>query len=154
MTHTEVTTDPRAVIDRIERAVNEHDLDALGNCFHPQYWSEQPFYPDRAFRGRKQMRKNWSYIFGAVPDIRAVVLRDAIDGDAIWTEWDLQGTQRDGTPWHSAMVTIGGVEDEQIVWMRLYMEQVREGNGIDASVRTSFARPTEGEDPREQGGRS
>ncbi|MBV9282548.1 MAG: nuclear transport factor 2 family protein [Chloroflexi bacterium] len=129
---------PLAVIERIRRAVNEHDLDALATCFHPDYLSEQPIHPDRAFRGRDQMRKNWDQIFASVPDIRAEVLRCAAEGNIVWTEWDLRGTRVDGVPSHTAMVTIGEVRDEQIVWMRLYMEQVQEGEGIDAAVRASL----------------
>ena len=84
------------------------------------------------------MRKNWAQIFGAVPDITAEVLRCAVDGDTVWTEWDLRGTRVDGVPSHTVMVTIAGVQDDQIVWMRLYMEQVQVGEGIDAAVRASL----------------
>jgi limonene-1,2-epoxide hydrolase len=129
---------PLTIIERLQRAVNEHDLDAMGGCFHPEYRSEQPIHPDRAFRGREQMRKNWAQIFGAVPDIRADVLRCALDGDTVWTEWDLRGKRADGVPAHTVMVTIAGVENDQIVWMRLYLEQVHEGDGIDAAVRASL----------------
>lgn len=129
---------PLAVIERIKYAVNEHNLDALGDCFHPDYQSEQPTHPTRAFRGRTQMQKNWTQIFRGVPDIKADVLRNALDGDVAWTEWDLRGTGADGTPWHTAMVTISGVQADQIVWMRLYMEQVQGDAGIDTSVRASL----------------
>jgi ketosteroid isomerase-like protein len=130
---------PLAVIERIRRAVDAHDLEALAACFQPGYRSEQPLHPDRAFRGREQLRTNWSQIFAAVPDIRATVLRCATDGATVWTEWDLRGTRRDGTPQHTAMVTIGGVHEGQIAWMRLYMEQVSAGAGIDAAVREGLA---------------
>jgi limonene-1,2-epoxide hydrolase len=132
-------TSPLAVVQRIQRAVNEHDLDALGECFDLDYQSEQPMRPDHAFRGREQMRKNWTQIFGAVPDIHAEVLRCAVDGDTIWTEWDLQGTQRDGSPWHSVMITIAGVQHDQVAWMRLFMDVVRTGDDIDAAVRADLS---------------
>lgn len=125
---------PTAVVERIQRAVNAHDLDALAACFQPNYRSEQPIHPDRAFRGREQMRKNWSQIFGVVPDIEATILRCAVDGDTVWTEWEMRGTRRDGSPHLTAMVTITGVEEGEVAWMRLYMETVSQGGGIDAAV--------------------
>jgi ketosteroid isomerase-like protein len=127
-----------AVVDRIQRAVNEHDLDALATCFQPDYQSEQPIHPDRAFRGTDQMRKNWSQIFAAVPDIEATVLRCAAEGDVVWVEWEMCGTRRDGVTHRTAMVTIGGVEDGRFAWMRLYMEPIAMGDGIDSAIRTDL----------------
>jgi ketosteroid isomerase-like protein len=130
-----------AVVERIRQAVNAHDLDALGTCFHQQYRSEQPIHPDRAFQGREQMRKNWAQIFAGVPDISAEVLRTAVDGDTVWAEWHLSGTRRDGAAHQTAMVTIGGVAGGEFTWMRLYMEPVTAGTGIDAAVREGLAGP-------------
>lgn len=132
---TQPAVSPAAVVERIQRAVNEHDLDALGGCFQVDYRSEQPIHPDRAFRGREQMRNNWAQIFGAVPDITADVLRCAVDGDTAWTEWELRGTRRDGAKQVTAMVTIGGVHQGEFTWMRLYIEAVSTGEGIDAAIR-------------------
>ncbi len=151
-------TDPRAVIDAIKRAVDDHDLEALAACFHPDYLSEQPFHPDRTFRGSEQMRKNWSQIFWSVPDIRANVLRCAVDGNTAWTEWELRGTRLDGAPALMAMVTIAGTDGGQVVWMRLYLEPVTPGAGIDASVREHMAArrsgATPGRGPESDGGRA
>jgi ketosteroid isomerase-like protein len=134
-------TDPRTVIAAVKRAVDDHDLDALAACFYPDYLSEQPFHPDRAFRGSEQMRRNWEQIFRGVPDIRATVLRCAVDGKTAWTEWELRGKRSDGAPAHMAMVTIAGIEGRQVAWMRLYLEPVTHGAGIDASVRDHTAAP-------------
>ncbi len=135
---------PLAVIDNIMRAVDDHDLDALGACFQPDYLSEQPFHPDRTFRGREQMRKNWSQIFQGVPNIQANVLRCTVDGHTVWTEWELRGTRPDGVPAVVAMVTIAGIEAGQVAWMRLYLEPVTRGTGIDASVREQMAMTSSG----------
>jgi hypothetical protein len=56
--------DPRGylmtdVIDRLAVAMNAHDLDTAAGLFHPDYRSEQPAHPGRAFTGRAQMRANW-----------------------------------------------------------------------------------------------
>ena len=64
-----------SVIERICEATNRHDLDALANCFATDYDSAFPTHPDRAFGGREQMRRNWSRIFQAVPNIQSELLR-------------------------------------------------------------------------------
>jgi len=42
------------------------------------------------------VRRNWSQIFAGVPDLRARLPRMTVDGDTVWTEWDIAGTRRDG----------------------------------------------------------
>ena len=61
---------PPPVLQRLMDAVNGHDLDALAACFTPDFLSETPAHPDRAFQGRDQVRHNWAAIFRAVPDIQ------------------------------------------------------------------------------------
>jgi SnoaL-like domain len=46
------------VLERLRDAQNAHDLDAFVACFDPQYRSEQPVHPGRAFVGSEQARKN------------------------------------------------------------------------------------------------
>jgi hypothetical protein len=84
------------------------------------------------------MRRNWAQIFGAVPDIQADVVHCAVDGTTLWTEWDMYGTLRDGSPFHNVMVTIAGIEHDQVVWMRLFMDEVRRDGDIDTAVRSSL----------------
>ena len=55
------------VVERLNAAMNAHDIEAFVACFHEDYESEQPAHPDRAFRGRDQVRENWSAIFEGVP---------------------------------------------------------------------------------------
>ncbi len=71
---------PSAMLDRLARATNAHDLDALVDCFAADYRNETPAHPSRSFTGRDQVRSNWTQIFTAVPDLRATVLRSAVDG--------------------------------------------------------------------------
>lgn len=125
-------TTPLAVMERVRDATNAHDIEALAACFEPDYKSEFPAHPERAFHGHKSMRENWTQIFGAVPDIRSELIRYSLDGDTIWTEWDWTGTRRDGVPFHHRGVTIQGVEGGRIVWVRLYMEPVQEGQSLAA----------------------
>lgn len=58
------------VSDRLRAAMSDHDIDAFVGCFTPDYRSEQPAHPDRAFSGRDQVRTNWSAIFREIPDVQ------------------------------------------------------------------------------------
>ena len=140
VTEMQTESNPTAVIERLQRAINQHNLDALAACFDPDYHSEFPVHPDRTFRGHEQMRKNWSQIFSAVPDIEAVLLRCPSEGDTAWAEWEWTGTRADGTLFAMRGVTIQGVQQDRISWVRLYMEPVQEGGGgADTGVRQSLA---------------
>jgi hypothetical protein len=125
-----------AVVDRLDAALNAHDLEAFLACFHEDYASEQPAHPDRAFQGRDQVRTNWAAVFAGVPDFRSELLRAAAVGETVWSEWRWRGTQSDGGALDIAGVMICGVRDGQMSWAHLYMEPVEQsGAGIDAAVR-------------------
>jgi ketosteroid isomerase-like protein len=70
---------PAAVLERLRRATNDHDVDAVTACFAPDYRNETPAHPERSFVGREQVRSNWTQIFAAVPDVTADVVRYAVD---------------------------------------------------------------------------
>jgi ketosteroid isomerase-like protein len=127
---------PGAVIHRLHAAMNAHDLEAFLSCFQEDYDSEQPAHPDRAFRGRQQVRENWSAVFAGIPDFRAELRSWVAEGDMVWGEWHWQGTQSGGTLLDMVGVFVGGVRDERISWARLYMEPVEQaGAGIQSAVR-------------------
>jgi ketosteroid isomerase-like protein len=130
------------VIERLRDAQNGHDLEAFVACFDPEYRSEQPTHPDRAFVGSGQARRNWAEVFAGVPDFQAELLRSADQGDTWWAEWHWHGTRTDGTRLDMRGVTIFGVRDDRIVWGRLYLEDVEGGQGIDQAVQ-HMARGTE-----------
>jgi ketosteroid isomerase-like protein len=126
----------RTVVDRLNAALNAHDLEGFLACFHEDYGSEQPAHPDRAFRGREQVRTNWSAVFEGVPDFRSELLRAAVDGEIVWSEWRWRGTQSDGASLDMAGVMVCGVREGRMSWARLYMEPVEHaGAGINAAVR-------------------
>lgn len=123
------------VLVRLHKAMNQHDLEAFLSCFHPRYRSEQPAHPDRAFGGVEQVRKNWSTLFSGIPDFRADLVRSCTDGEAVWAEWEWQGTNADGSAVLLRGVTIFGVKEDRLHWGRLYMEPIEvAGSGIDAAV--------------------
>jgi ketosteroid isomerase-like protein len=128
--------DPRALMDRLTAAQNAHDLDGMLACFHEDYRSEQPLYPDRTFRGIDQVRANWSTLLDAIPDFHAEVVRSAVDGDVVFAEVHWTGTKADGTPLEERGVIVMGLREDRIAWGRLYVDEVApESADIDAVVR-------------------
>jgi ketosteroid isomerase-like protein len=81
------------------------------------------------------VRRNWTSIFAAVPDIETRMVAHAATDDQLWTEWEMSGTRRDGTRHAMAGVIIFGVEDDRIVSARFYLEPVETTSGdADAAV--------------------
>jgi hypothetical protein len=132
--------EPAAMVQRLERATNEHDLEALVACFTADYRNETPAHPERGFTGREQVRKNWTQIFAAIPDITSEVLRYVVDGDVVWTEWEHRGTRGDGSPHVMRGVVIFGVVDGLAAWARFYLEPVQQAAGtVDDAVNRQVA---------------
>jgi ketosteroid isomerase-like protein len=133
---------PQALVDRLVRATNDHDIDRLVACFAEDYENETPVHPARGFRGRDQVRRNWEQIFAFVPDVRAEVVRCALDGDTAWTEWEMSGTRKDGSAHLMRGVILFGVGGGVAQWARFYLESVDEDHGtVDDAVREQVVRP-------------
>jgi ketosteroid isomerase-like protein len=129
------------VVERLNAAMNAHDIEAFVACFDEDYESEQPAHPDRAFRGREQVRRNWSEIFEGVADFRSELIEAGATGETEWSEWRWRGTQPDGTPLDMAGVIVCGVSGGRLRWARLYVEPVEQGGaGIQAAVRDMSGR--------------
>jgi ketosteroid isomerase-like protein len=125
-----------SVLARLLAAQNAHDVEAMVDCFHSDYVSEQPRHPGREFRGTEQVRANWSALFDAYPDLTVEVLRQAEDPDTgtAWAEWRWSGTGEAGEL-DMAGVAILGIRDGRIAWARLYMDAVDRTEGsIDEAV--------------------
>ena len=127
---------PAVVVERLLAAINAHDLEAMVACFADDYLNQWPAHPQRGFRGRGQVRTNWSQIFAGVPNLQARLPRMTVDGDTVWTEWDIAGTRRDGGPFLMRGVSIFGVREGRLAWVRFYLEPVEETSGdVDAHTR-------------------
>jgi ketosteroid isomerase-like protein len=127
---------PAAMVERLQRATNDHDLETLVACFALDYHNDTPAHPERSFTGKEQVRENWTQIFAAIPDVRAEVLRCTVDGDTVWSEWEHRGTRPDGTAHIMRGVVIFGVADGLAAWARFYLEPVQEAAGtVDEAVR-------------------
>ena len=132
----------KETLERLHRAMNQHDLAGFLACFDPDYRSEQPAHPNRGFGGREQVEKNWAALFSAMPDFHAELVATTEDGDTVWAEWHWSGTRAGEAPLDMSGVTIFGVKDGLIAWGRLYMEEVEAaGEDIDQTVRR-LAGPT------------
>jgi ketosteroid isomerase-like protein len=131
------------VMERLGLAINGHDVDEFVALFAPDYRSEQPAHPARAFQGADQVRENWAAVFAGIPDIRAELLVSATSEDGVeMGEWTWRGTHLDGSPFAMRGVIVLGVEDGRIAWGRLYMEPVEEaGPDIGEMVRETYRPP-------------
>jgi ketosteroid isomerase-like protein len=122
---------PGLLAERLSAAMNAHDIETFVACFAEDYDSAQPAHPDRAFRGRDQVRRNWTAIFESVPDFSAELVRADAVGDVEWSEWRWHGKELE-----MAGVIVAGVRDGRMAWARLYVEPVEQaGRGIEAAVR-------------------
>jgi ketosteroid isomerase-like protein len=122
------------IADQLLEALRSRDADRLASLFADDYDSRQPAHPDRAFRGRDQVRTNWTAIFAGIPDFTPELVTASRDGDTVWSEWAWHGTRTSGEPVEMAGVIVLGLRDDLIAWARLYVEDVEAGAGIDAAV--------------------
>jgi ketosteroid isomerase-like protein len=140
MADSQTASEPLSVVRRLQEATNAHDLDALVDCFSSEYVSEIPLHPSRDFQGGEQVRRNWGQILAGVPDLHSRLVREAVAGNVVWSEWEWTGTRRDGVPHLMRGTTIVGVEGTRIAWARFYMEPVLDdGVRIDAAVAQAVA---------------
>ncbi len=131
-----MTTERARFVERLRDATNTHNVDAVVDCFAEDYRNDTPVHPQRSFDGRAQVRSNWEQIFAAVPDIHASVIASVVDGDVIWSEWEMRGTRRDGAQHVMRGVIVFGVRDERAAWARFYLEPVDPGaDDATAAVR-------------------
>jgi ketosteroid isomerase-like protein len=137
--------DPTAAVERLVERVNAHDLEGMVGCFAEDYANVTPAHPQRGFGGSQQVRRNWTQLFAGVPDLRAEVLGTAVDGDRVWTEWDISGTRRDGAPFAMRGVVIFGVSGGVIASARFYLEPVEQDTGdVDAHTARVVGAGTDG----------
>jgi ketosteroid isomerase-like protein len=112
------------VVEQLLEAVNGHDVEAIVACFAEDYALESPVHPARSFRGREPIRRNWTSMLGAVPNLEARVLRRATHGDEVWTEWEMKGVRRDGGVHDLRGVFIFLVRGGLVRSGRMYLEPV------------------------------
>ena len=135
-------SDPLAAVARLVTATNDHDIDGVVDCFAPAYVNETPAHPQRNFRGRDQVRSNWTSIFAGVPDIAVRVIASSVQGRSAWSEWEMRGTRRDGSPHAMAGVIVFDVFEDRIASARFYLEPVERASGdVNAAVERAMKSP-------------
>lgn len=132
---------PLAVLDRLVRATNDHDLEALVACFAEDYVNETPVHPARSFKGREQVRRNWEQIFAFVPDLSCEIVGRAVDGGTVWTELRMSGTRRDGSTQGMSGVVIFETGGAVFVSARFFLEPVDDSaDGVDEAIKREVVR--------------
>ncbi|MCW2502431.1 MAG: hypothetical protein JWO79_715 [Actinomycetia bacterium] len=124
MTGDRPQTGPYAVAERISRAISDHDLDALADCFTSDYVSEWPVHPARTFTGPEQVRENWGRMLAAVPDLTTRILGYVVSGGDVWTEWEFAGNRLDGQPHLMRGIIVLHTEDGRATRSRFFLEPV------------------------------
>lgn len=110
-------------ITTLETAINSHDANSIAACFSAGYVSETPHHPSRNFEGRATVLRNWTAILGRFPNLTARVLRRAVNGDEVWSEWEMDGTAADGTSAGIVGPVIWRTDSNGLVsWARFYLE--------------------------------
>jgi ketosteroid isomerase-like protein len=133
---------PQGVAERIRRATNDHDLDALADCFTSGYESVWPVHPARSFVGPEQVRRNWDQIFKAVPDVRIEIVDSVVSGEDVWAEWEFAGHRVDGEPFLMRGVTIISARDGRAELARFYLEPVEaDAEEVNVAVRRLIGVP-------------
>jgi hypothetical protein len=128
--------DTQSLVFKLKDALNAHDIASFSDCFHENYYSEQPAHPERTFHGREIAVNNWAANFRELPDFTADLLDYAFSENAFWAEWDWKGTRADHSRLHLRGITIFGVDEGRIRWGKLYVEPVEQnGKGIEATVK-------------------
>ena len=129
------STHPVAVVKRLRHATNAHDIEGIVACFAGDYRNETPLHPARGFIGNEQVRRNWTHILAAIPDVSTEIVAVLGDGDTVWSEWEHRGTRADGSTHLMRGVIVFGVRGGVIATARFFMEPVDEaGEGVDVAV--------------------
>ncbi len=128
--------DPIAVIEHLRDVTNAHDLEGIVACFALDYRNETPAHPARGFVGSHQVRRNWTQILSAIPDVMTEIVAAAPAGGTVWSEWEHRGTRPDGSRHLMRGVIVFTVREGTITAARFFLEPVQDSDETaDAAVR-------------------
>jgi limonene-1,2-epoxide hydrolase len=113
--------DPKRLLERFHTALNARDLTNLLHLLQVDFERFYPAQPDEDSIGMEAVREKWEVFFNTYPDFRADILRQAIEGSTIWSEWKWKGESSDGRKIDQVGVIIFGVEEGLLAWSRSYM---------------------------------
>jgi limonene-1,2-epoxide hydrolase len=112
--------DPKRLLERLHTALNARDLTNLLHLLQVDFEFFHPAHPGTDTIGLEKARDIWEDLFSRFPDFRADLLRQAIEGNTIWTEWRWQAGEHAGGL-HRVGVIIFGVEEGLLAWAREYL---------------------------------
>jgi ketosteroid isomerase-like protein len=105
-------------------AMNSHDPQRVADCFTTDYEVVTPLQPAMGFVGNDNVLRNWTQIFAGIPDLYAEVLRTAVNGTEVWSEWWMTGTKVNGEPAQLGGPAIWTERDGLVASARFYLQQV------------------------------
>ncbi len=111
-------------VDRLRDSINSHDPRRVASCFTTDYRGETPHRPAGSFVGSDTVARNWTAIFARLPDLHARVLRYAVAGPEIWTEWEITATDSPDAPALLCGPVIMTTRNGQVDWARFYLAPV------------------------------
>lgn len=138
---------PSEVLQQLVAATNAHDIEGLVDCFAAGYELTDPVHPARSFTGSAQVRKNWTTMFAAVPDIHLEVHDHAVTDSGFWLEARQAGARGDGVRLEMQTVFIAKVEGGQITKAHMYAAPVEQGGPDINAVFAALAAPAVPEQP-------
>ncbi|KAA8889488.1 hypothetical protein F3087_11250 [Nocardia colli] len=119
------TDDVRAVPFRMAAAMSDRDIEKLVANYIDDFDCVVPVHPDRSFRGADRVRANYTMIFARYSNgLDARVIDSVVDGDRVWTEWEMIGTRADGVVETIRGTVIIRVENGRAAAVRFYLDPV------------------------------
>ncbi len=111
-------------LDRLRDAINSHDPLRIAGCFTTDYHGETPQRPAENVVGSAAVARNWTAIFARHSDLHARVLRHAVAGPEIWSEWEMTATESSSAPTLLCGPVVMTTRDGRIAWARFYLGPV------------------------------
>lgn len=128
---------PIDVVRSLHRATRAHDLDGMVAHFASDYALEDPIRPDRSFSGADQVRRNWSQLLAAMPDLELEERRLVAEGPTVWVEIIVRGHRAEHAELVLRGVMIYLVSGDVIRSGTFYLAPVlHDGLDADAAVRS------------------
>jgi len=122
-------SDAESLLERYLQAQEDHDLDALVSCWHPEVQVVHPMRPDRNWSGLDTYRRQWALIWGRQPTSRFEVVTSDVVGNRVYLEALTE--MSDGTM--VPHMNIFEIKDGKIFRARVYTDKPRhDGVTIDA----------------------
>ncbi|KIF66013.1 ketosteroid isomerase [Streptomyces sp. AcH 505] len=125
---------PERVLEALRDAINSHDPKQVAACFTDDYAMERPLRPHEAWVGNDKVLQMWTGMFARLPDVRAEILRSARDGEEIWSEWEMRGTNPANEPTLLRGPAIVTERDGLINWARFYLDPVTHAGRTSITV--------------------